>query len=140
MNFVQSFTATESGDGKTITITDTSNWIGNDQSYAKANFVRTFILRDAYGEVLDTIVLGITEDTATYAITVPQWIAIQFTIDGVVDFSKIQEYPFQRIFDLDYIAIKVKSCCGSSGVDLCQINFFRNRFVMCIPPYFSTGC
>lgn len=131
--FAIAFTATQSSDGKTITLTDTSNWPG-DENYNKANFVRTFTLRDAYGATLDTIVLDPTEDVATYTLNTNKWIAITFTIDGSVDFSKLQEYPFGRLFELAYIdAVKLGCGCSHGNTDLCDVDAFYSVAQMAVP-------
>jgi hypothetical protein len=96
--FAQAFTATVSSDGFLVTITDTSNWTGNSEGYLRVNFVRTFLLTDANGQTLATIVLPTNSDVTTYTLTKDTWVNILFTIVGASSYTLLQRYPFSRIY------------------------------------------
>lgn len=107
------FTATENADGGTITLTDTSDWLssGND----RADFVRSFLLTDAYGTVLDTIILPDDSDVATYTITKPTWLTILYSaVDGAT-YSKEEKFPFDRLFVNKYQVALRSGCCGNAS-------------------------
>lgn len=96
--YTPAFTAEESEDGLTITLTDTSNWADNDENYNKLDFTRSFILKDANNNILTTLTLVGGVDTTTYTLTKPTWLTIQYSAVGVVTYNLVQKYGFLRIY------------------------------------------
>lgn len=139
--FALAFTASQSSDGSTITITDTSPWGAgnNSENYERANFVRSFLLYDAYDDLLDTITLPTTSNVATYDITVNTnpWIKIVFDITGAEDFTLTQKYPFQRYYELLWIEVLKDgcACCDTArgGTDLCRVTAYYQGAQIAIP-------
>lgn len=96
--YTPAFTAEESEDGLTITLTDTSNWANNDENYDKLDFTRSFILKDANNNTITTLTLVGGVDTITYTLTKPTWLTIQLSVVGVVTYNLVQKYGFLRIY------------------------------------------
>ena len=119
------FSATQSKNGKTITITDLSDW--DNVGLVRSDYTRVFELTDANGQIITTLTLGAT-DVATY--TVPlgtnPWINIKFDISGAADYELTKKYPFDRFFVEAYKkAINSSDCC-SDGIreNISQANIF----------------
>lgn len=126
--FSPAFSITQSGDGKLLTITDNSNWGAgnNDQNYERANFVRTFVLKDAYEVVLATLILPTNSNVVTYEMTKNLWIVTTYTAVGVVNYSLIQKELFDRLMAIAYRnAINSESCCsnqrGLSNINMASL-------------------
>ena len=116
--FTPNFKIVQSSDGKTLTITDLSNWTSNDEGYVKADFARTFTLKDAYGATLTTIGMGTTADVATYNVTKNLWIETTFTIVGLENYSLLQKQLFDR-FNANAYRNSLSDdayCCSKTGV------------------------
>lgn len=114
--FAIAFLGTQSADGLTLTFTDTSNWSGNTEGYARSGFVRTFTIVNAYGTTLKTAILGNSTDVTTLAITADTYVTVTLTIVGVVSFSKVYSFPtFYRIAKNLYRALlsSVGCNCGN---------------------------
>lgn len=113
--FTQSFTATESLDGLTITYYDTSNWGNNDSGYQKANFTRSFIGYDAYGTELFNVILSTTDDSFELSKTTNLWIETTFNIEGAVDFALTQKEGFDRLLVNKFQTATLENCCDGCG-------------------------
>jgi hypothetical protein len=115
--FEIAFEATVSQDGKKITLEDLSNWLNNDENYQRGDFVRTFLLTNAAGEEIDILTLLADSDTIEYEIEADIRINILFSIVGVVTFTKLQKYTFDRIYlnKLQDALMNVGVCCGNDA-------------------------
>ena len=127
--FALKFVATQSEDGSQVLITDQSNWGAgnNDQNYSESQFTRTLVLTDALGNAITSIVLPTNVNTATYNVpaNTNPWINIDYVLsNGPVSPNLLQSYPFQRYFELAYIAeIKGNCGCGCIGDNpMCQVD------------------
>lgn len=120
--FAIAFEVTNSSDGKTLTFTDLSNWQSNDEGYIREDFVRSFLLTNAAGETITTLTLPVDSDTITYDITADIRMNVVFSIVGVVTFTKLQKYTFDRIY-LNKLqdALMQIGCCGNNA-DISNIN------------------
>ena len=127
--FAPSFTITSNSQGTLLTITDTSPWgSASDQNYNKADFVREFVLKDAYGATLVEFTLPINADFVTYAITKNLWIETTFTIDGTVDFTLTKKALFDRLLANAYRSAINESKCCSNDTSLANTNM-ANLFI-----------
>ena len=120
--FAQAFTVTVSDDGKLLTLTDTSNWLNNTQGYLRTNFVRTFLLTDSAGQTITTLTLPTNLDTITYAITADLRLNVLFSIVGVVTFTKLQKYTFDRIYINKLQTALMEYGCCDTGSEINNIN------------------
>lgn len=120
--FTEAFTVTVSDDGKLLTFVDGSNWSDNLQGYLRTDFVRSFLLTDSAGQTITTLTLPTDSDTITYAITKDIRMNVLFSIVGIVTFTKLQVYTFDRIYvNKLQEALMGTECCGNSS-DLNNIN------------------
>ena len=112
------FSATQSGDGTTVTIEDLSNWGAgnNDSNYTESQFTREFILTDALGDPIVTIPAPAGTNDVEYNVPAGSnpWVNIEFSAVGPVTLEITQKYPFKRNFELAYINV-VKQACGCCG-------------------------
>lgn len=133
MAFVQSFTASQSGDATTITITDTSNWV--PESLDPSDFVRQIIVKDADDNVINTYEFDGADLTLSYPISVNQWQSITYTITGAFSATLTQKYPFEQLYRLAYVTqIKMNcGCCDGSGIDMCSVDAFYQGAQFAIP-------
>lgn len=116
--FKQSFSATESLDGLTITYYDTSNWgIGNnDQNYEKADFERTFVGLDPYGDEIFNVTLATTADSFEVSKTTNLWISTTYTATGIALYTLNQEQGFDRLLANKFQQATLQNCCkGCNG-------------------------
>ena len=120
--FAQSFKASVSADGKTVTITDLSNW--TESSLLRANFVRAFLLTDANGQTLITITLPVDSDVATYSLTKDMWINFLFTITGASNYSLLLRYYFDRILGDKFqeALMEYATSCGCADQEALNID------------------
>lgn len=87
-------------------------------NYDRTDVVRTVVLRDAYGEVLDSVTLPATEegDTFDYALTADHSVRATLTYTGAVSDTLTNDYPFERITNLLFKEkINPSSCCTSKS-------------------------
>lgn len=130
--FIQSFTASQSSDSKTITITDTSNW--TDTIYNKSAFVRTFVVTDADDVVINTYVMPVDTNVLTYSIAVNQWQVITYNITGAFSSSLIQKYPFEQLYRLAYRTLISLSCgCCNDIKGICDVDGYYQGAQFAIP-------
>jgi len=125
-----SFSASTNSDGTIVTITDTTS--GGPVSGS----IRSFVLTDSLGDPLETIPLADGVLTATYDITVPQWINIQFLNTGTSPFDITQRYGFDRILQVAYGTALVDGCgCGCNGerLDWAGIDAFITGYEFAYP-------
>lgn len=126
--FALSFSASQSSDGKVVTIVDISPWGAgnNSENYTESQFVRTLVLTDAFNSAITTITLNTGINSATYNVPVKTnpWINITYNAVGPQTYTLIQKYPFQRIFELAYLQVIKTNCgCGCIGDNkLCQVD------------------
>ncbi|HEY8659799.1 MAG TPA: hypothetical protein VIL78_12235, partial [Hanamia sp.] len=98
------FTANQSADGTTVTITDTTtNWVGNSEGWTEGQFVKEFILSDYLGNPIVTIPLATGVYVATYTVPVGTnpYISIEFSAVSagiLLTLTLTQKYGFVRYF------------------------------------------
>lgn len=135
--FALAFTANQSSDGKVVTITDISNWIGNAESYNITDFTRQFILTNYLGDAIVTLTMIGSALTITWNVpaNTNPWVNIQYSAVGPVTKTLTQKYPFQRNYELAYIdAIKGScGCCSGKNPDICQIDAFYQGAAFAVP-------
>lgn len=124
-----SFTAVESQDGKTITLTDTTN-------PAITGAVRSFLLTDYLGNALATLPLADGETEATYVLTKPTWINVNFINTGTSPFNLYESFGFFQIYKNlygDNIADNCGCGCGGCEASWCDIDAFDRGAEFALP-------
>lgn len=82
--FAASFTVSQSADCATLTFTDTSNYVTNDQGYATSSFdSRQFVISNSDGDVIDTIALTGGALTGGYTISQDYWLSVELELTNV---------------------------------------------------------
>ena len=82
--FAASFTVAQSADCSTLTFTDTSNYVTNDQGYDITSFdTREFIVSDSNYNVVDTIALTGGALSGSYALTADAWLNVELSLTNV---------------------------------------------------------
>ena len=82
--FAASFTVAQSADCTTLTFTDTSNYVTNDQSYTTGSFdTREFIVSDSNYDVIDTIPLTGAALSGSYALSADAWLSVELSLTNV---------------------------------------------------------
>ena len=116
--FSASITASQSSDGKTLNIVDTSNYSVNDQGYVVAGFTtRNVLVKDSSGTLLATIALGINL-TTTYALTSDKMLDLTLNLAGVATFTKTITIPLRRLTrNLYRSLLSLAGCCSNPSQD-----------------------
>lgn len=98
--FTPLFEITYSYDGKTITVNDLSDYTTNDEAYTLADFIRTVVIQNASGDVVQTLEMG-DELTKDFTITSDLWADTTLVLTGV---DSVGDYSVNLIYPLDRIA------------------------------------
>lgn len=124
--FTQTFDVQQSADGKTGTVTDTSNYAGSDQGYTPADFTRTVTIRNALGVTVQTFVLdGLTK---TFSLTADLWTDAVISWQGKGAFENVLleknlVFPLARITQNMFLReLAENGCCGSKKSQEAMIN------------------
>lgn len=113
--------AVQSADGKTLTLLDQSPYGGaSNEGYTTANFVRNFILMDAYGNQLANISITGTALSITWPVPSDQWVFMQLFLVGI---NPVPNYPSPQYgLPLDrqtknlYRTLLVPGCCQNRSI------------------------
>lgn len=80
--FAASFTVSQSADCTTLTFTDTSNYVDNDEGLIISDFdVREFIVKDYNYNVIDTIPLLDEALTGSFAVSADLWSSVELKLE-----------------------------------------------------------
>lgn len=120
--FAIDFEVTSNSEGTLLTLEDLSNWQSNDEGYIRADFVRTFIITDSAGQPVDTLELPIDSDTITFVLDADARLNFLFSIVGVVTFTKLEKYTFDRQYVNKLQTALMQYGCCDSGTDIQNIN------------------
>jgi hypothetical protein len=121
----QDFTVAQSANCTTYTLTDTSNYTDNDESYTINSFSdRRFLIYDSTNTLIDTISLGINL-TATYALTKDEMLIIVLSCTPTATgepINKTHSVLSTCFLELAFANIVSQSdCdCGCSGGSSCD--------------------
>lgn len=122
---------TQSTDGKTLTLTDTSNWVGNDQGYLITDFTRKFILKNSIGTVLAELPLTGSNLSVTYSVTKDEYYSAELVITGTPSFSKVINFGttmFEYNLLDSLLAIACDCGCGTKQSEKIRWGFmYLNR-------------
>jgi|SRR5579863_799299 len=115
--FAATASATQDSTGYVLTLNDLSNYGGQSvEGYTMANFIRNFVLVDAYNNVLATLPINNPALAIQYALTQSLWINMQLQLTGIGGVpnynSPIYGLPLDRITKNLYRAILQAGCCG----------------------------
>jgi len=83
--FAPAFTVSQSSDCTTLTFTDTSNYITNNEGYATSSFDnRQFVISNSNYEALTSLPMADGDLDVTYALTSDEWLSVdlQLFLDG----------------------------------------------------------
>lgn len=125
-DFIPSTSASQSADGLTVTFIDSSDYINNNQGYTKSDFTtNTLVIKDAYGEVLQTSSFLYT-DTITYKQTSDHWFTTERVLAGIADYSRTQKFPLRRITTNKMETVLGSGCCqgATNAKNLCEANAY----------------
>ncbi len=133
--FTPAYSIVQSADGKTLTLTDLTNWVANDENYQITDFVRSVLLNDAFDEEIATVEFAGTDLVETYTLIADKWVNSFFNIVGAPTFNlPVQKYAFYRQFQIAYRnAIRSGCGCGKRGIDLCSVDAFITTAEFAIP-------
>lgn len=115
--FAAAFTVQQSADCTTLTLTDTSNYVTNDQAYTTASFdVREFKLYNSIGELVDTLSMADGDLNVTYTLIQDEWLSavLELTLDGsvVVDYTVTHSILSTCFLKLCFSELVAESECG----------------------------
>lgn len=83
--FAASFTVSQSADCSTLTLVDTSNYVGNDSGLNMGSFIaREFLVSNSNSELIDTISLVGGALTGTYSLTADEWLSVELNLETSV--------------------------------------------------------
>jgi len=121
MALTPSLSYSQSSDGKILTIIDTSNYVA--QSVDPASYVRTvevWTLKDATGDLLDTLTFNGSELTVDYDLTADLYLSLKLIFTGSPSVASkiinIGTTMFEYIA-LDKRLMKNCGCSNSKGCD-----------------------
>jgi hypothetical protein len=115
--FTPALTGSQSSDGKTLTITDLSNYSVNSQGYTISDFTtRQVVLTSSDGTVLATLNLGISL-TITWQIVKDQYIKATLNLAGVAPYSTFINLPLQRNTRNLYRVLLQGGCCQNKTIE-----------------------
>lgn len=127
--FAANATGSQSADGKTLTLTDLSNYTSNTENYTIADFItRQFILKDSAGNTLATLNLG-SDLSVDYQLTKDQYIEATLNLAGVAPYTKVIDLPLQRITQNIYRTLLASGCCCQSVVVEQTLSIADNYFL-----------
>lgn len=112
--FATSFTVELNAAGTLLTLTDTSNYDTNDETYTREDFdVRTFTIRDPYGEILyDGPTTVNVSDQVTVSIDKDRALTIDLDVQNTEG-----ESPISYNSETTYLAINQVMLCFISKVN-----------------------
>lgn len=120
--FAASFTVSQSADCNTLTFTDTSNYITNDEGYAISSFdSRQFVIKDSNDDVVDTISLTGSAVTGNYTISQDYIFSVDLSLTNespARDYSATHTVLSTCFTELCYSELVADTECGcgcSSG-------------------------
>lgn len=115
--FAAAFTVGQSADCKTLTLTDTSNYVTNTQAYTTASFgTRVFKLYNSVGALVDTLPMLGTDLDVTYTLVQDEWLSavleLYLGVDVVVDFTVTHSILSTCFLKLCFSELMAESECG----------------------------
>lgn len=113
--FAASFTVSQSADCTTLTFTDTSNYVTNDEGYDITSFdSREVIIKDSTDEIVDTIDLG-SALTGSYTISQDYILNAELSLTNVSparDYSATHNVLSTCFLELCYAELVADTECG----------------------------
>ena len=135
--FAASFTVSQSADCTTVTFTDTSNYITNDQGYATSSFdTREFIISDSNYDVIDTIALTGGALTGSYALSADAWLSVDLSLTNAspsLDYSvthSVLSTCFLELCFSELVAATESGCACGCGGGSCTCDNTQNDKVL----------
>lgn len=132
--FAASFTVSQSADCTTLTFTDTSNYVTNDEGYAISSFdTREFIISDSNYDVIDTISLTGSAVTGSYAISADAWLSVDLSLTNAspsLDYSTTHSVLSTCFLELCYSELVANTECGCSCGGSCTCDSTQSNKVL----------
>lgn len=135
--FAASFTVSQSADCTTVTFTDTSNYVTNDQGYATSSFdTREFIISDSNYDVIDTISLTGGALTGSYALSADAWLSVDLSLTNAspsLDYSvthSVLSTCFLELCFSELVAATESGCACGCGGGSCTCDNTQNDKVL----------
>lgn len=115
--FAAAFTVQQSADCTTLTLTDTSNYITNDQSYTTASFdAREFKLYNSIGTLVDTLSMADGDLNVNYTLVQDEWlkVVLELTLDGstIINYTVTHNVLSTCFLKLCFSELVAQSECG----------------------------
>lgn len=119
--FTAQASAVSFADGLTITLNDDSLYGDlSDEGYTTSDFIRQFVLTDAYGNPLATIPITGSALSVPFANTKDQWLVIELQLTGIdptPSFSIIKGFGADRITKNLFRTMLQQGCCPNQVID-----------------------
>jgi hypothetical protein len=135
--FAASFTVSQSADCTTVTFTDTSNYVTNDQGYATSSFdTREFIISDSNYDVIETIALTGGALTGSYALSADAWLSVDLSLTNAspsLDYSvthSVLSTCFLELCFSELVAATESGCACGCGGGSCTCDNTQNDKVL----------
>jgi hypothetical protein len=135
--FAASFTVSQSADCTTVTFTDTSNYVTNDEGYATSSFdTREFIISDSNYDVIDTIALTGGALTGSYALSADAWLSVDLSLTNAspsLDYSvthSVLSTCFLELCFSELVAATESGCACGCGGGSCTCDNTQNDKVL----------
>ena len=114
--FAASFIVSQSADCTTLTFTDTSNYVTNDEGYAVSSFdSRQFIIKDSTDEVVDTITLTGEAVSGSYTISQDYIFNVELSLTNTspaLDYSATHNVLSTCFLELCFSELVADTECG----------------------------
>ena len=115
--FAAAFTVQQSANCTILTLTDTSNYVTNDQSYTTASFgTRVFKLYNSIGGLVATLLMADGDLDVTYTLVQDEWLSavleLYLGVDTVVDFTVTHSILSTCFLKLCFSELVAESECG----------------------------
>lgn len=114
--FAASFTVSQSADCTTLTFTDTSNYVTNDEGYAISSFdSRQFIVKDSNSDVVDTIALSGSAVSGSYTISQDYILSVELKLTNEspeLEYTDTHSVLSTCFLELCYAELVADTECG----------------------------
>ena len=118
--FAAAFTVGQSADCTTLTLTDTSDYLTNSESYTKASFSdREFKIYNSADELIETLPMFDGDSDVTYKLTQDEWLKVELelTLVGSLspDYTATHSVLSTCFLKLCFSELVAETECGCGG-------------------------
>lgn len=130
--FTPKIGAEQSADAEVLTLIDLSNWVGNDENYNIANWVRQVVIKDSSLSIIATVPFPGNSLTVNYAVAKDQWFKLEYSAIGTPSFAAIATIGLNRYAHNKKLKLMNCACSGGCGGYKCV-----NSKLMAAEPYLT---